>query len=494
MLQDQTTSVPPEQFPASPTETTKLHSPGYVINHSELTPKIWGLWLITGAGFALDGFDLFVIGIAFPLLMRYFPELIGNPMLLGLLGAAAPIGAVVGASVFGRLTDTLGRKIISVMNMVFFIIFATLSALSWSVWSLIIFRFMAGIGMGGEYPVNSAYIAEIIPKKHRKKMQVGNFSFQAIGAVSGALVGYIILNAIPEMWTWRLMIGCQAVFSLVLFFFRLRMPESSKWLASQGRKDKAAATLTIITGDKREIKEPHKKKSKFTDIFSQEYLKVTILSSIPWFLMDIAFYGIGIFTPIIITHLFKHVPMDNIIERDIFSIKSTMLVESFLLVGILLAILLIKRVGMMNLQVKGFWGMGIGMLILMLTQFVPNQLLFNVLAFCGFILFYLCLNAGPNPMSFLIPARIFPTKIRATGHGFSAAFAKAGATLGILFFPWMQLKFGVTFTVFLMAMVCFAGAIITQVFVKLIIRDKRAVKLFEKAIQDKTKSKHAKTV
>lgn len=450
-------------------------TPSHVINHTELTPKIWGLWLITGSGFALDGFDLFVIGVAFPLLIRYFSELANNPMLLGLLGAAAPIGAIVGASVFGRLTDTLGRKFISVLNMVFFMIFASLSSLAWSVWSLIAFRFMAGIGMGGEYPVNSAYIAEIIPKKHRKKMQIGNFSFQAIGAVSGALVGVIILEIFPYTWAWRLMIGFQAIFSIILFFFRLNMPESSKWLATQGHKKQAANSLTTMTGDKVKIKESHKKQTKFTDIFNRDYLKLTILSSVPWFLMDIAFYGIGIFTPIIITHLFKHMPMD-IIERDIFSIKGTLLVESFLLVGIALALLLIKKWGMVRLQVRGFWGMGIGMLILMLTQFASNPILYNLLTFSGFILFYLCLNAGPNPMTFLIPARVFPTKLRATGHGFSAAFAKAGATVGIILFPWLQLKLGIKETVLFMAVTCFTGAVITHVFVRLVIKDKKSKK------------------
>jgi len=173
-----------------------------------------------------------------------------------------------------------------------------------------------------------------------------------------------------------------------------------------------------------------------------------------------------------------------------------MLVESFLLIGVILSILLIKKVGMMSLQIIGFWGMGAGMLILMLTQFSSDPLLYNILAFSGFIIFYLCLNAGPNPMTFLIPARVYPTQIRATGHGFSAAFAKAGATLGIILFPLMQLEFGVTITVFMMAMVCFAAAIITQIFVMLIIRDKKNIKgtkVFNKAILDKPKVKHAKT-
>lgn len=443
------------------------------INNSELTPRIWGLWLITGAGFALDGFDLFIIGIALPLLLKEYVTLSSSPFLVGLLAASAPIGAILGAVVFGRLTDTLGRKFILVLNMILFIIFSILCAVAWSVWSLIVFRFIAGIGIGGEYPVNSAYIAEIIPKKYRKQMQVGNFSFQAIGAIAGALTGVIILELLPHVWTWRLMLGIPALFSFILFFFRLTMPESSKWLASQGNKKEAVKTLTDITGTTiKKLNVEHKHKTKFIDIFSKDYIKLTVLSSIPWFLMDIAFYGIGIFTPMILATLFKNTA-NNFIEKDIEAIKGALFINFFLLIGIIIAIILAKKVGMLKLQIRGFWGMGIGMLVLMLSEHLNNSTLYNVLMFSGFTIFYLSVNAGPNPMTFLIPARVYPTHFRATGHGFAAAFAKAGATLGIIILPWMQANMGIANMALFMAIICFLGAIITQLFTYLIIVDKQ---------------------
>jgi len=457
----------------SPLHHKKHITASKAINSSGLTPRIWGLWLITGIGFALDGFDLFIIGIALPLLFKEYITLSADHFLVGLLAAAAPIGAILGAAVFGRLTDTLGRKFILVLNMILFIIFSILCAVAWSVWSLIVFRFIAGIGIGGEYPVNSAYIAEIIPKKYRKQMQIGNFSFQAVGAIAGALTGVIILELLPYTWTWRLMLGIPALFSFILFFFRLKMPESSKWLASQGNRKEAVKTLTDITGTIiKKLNVEHKQKTKFTDIFSKNYIKLTILSSIPWFLMDIAFYGIGIFTPIILAALFKS-GANNFIEKDVEAIKGALFVNSFLLVGIIIAIILAKKIGMLKLQVRGFWGMGIGMLILMLTEHINNPALCDFFMFSGFILFFLSLNTGPNPMTFLIPARVYPTHFRATGHGFAAAFAKAGATLGIIILPWLQAKVGVANMVLYMAVICFLGAVITQLFTHLIIMDKQ---------------------
>ncbi len=452
------------------------------INEHEMTLKHWGLWLITGAGFALDGFDLFIIGVAMPLLMQQYTWLQSNPFIVGLLGAAAPIGAIIGAAVFGRLTDTLGRKFILLLNMLIFIVFSILCGVAWSVWSLLIFRFIAGIGIGGEYPVNSSYIAELIPKKNRKRMQVGNFSFQAVGAVTGALMGVILLQLTPYVWTWRLMLGVPAVLATILFFFRLGMPESSKWLAAKGKAKKAAKNLSKLSDEKIRLIKEAPKTTKYTDIFKPQFIKLTILSSVPWFLMDIAFYGIGIFTPIILSKLFKY-NAHNFIEEDLHSIKNALFVDLFLLLGIIIAIILVKKKGMVKLSSFGFYGMGVGMLLLMSSNYLLNTPYYTPIIIIGFILFNLCVNAGPNPMTFMIPARVYPTELRATGHGFSGAFAKAGATVGIVLLPWMQDQMGITGMALFMAIICFGGGIITQFFAYLIIRDKQVYK-YQKIIAD----------
>jgi MFS transporter, putative metabolite transport protein len=356
------------------------------INEHEMTLKHWSLWLITGAGFALDGFDLFIIGVALPLILKEYVCLDGMPLLVGLLAAAAPIGAIIGAAVFGRITDKLGRKFILLLNMVIFIIFSILCAGAWSVWSLIFFRFVAGIGIGGEYPVNSAYIAELIPKQNRKRMQVGNFSFQAVGAIAGALFGVIMLNFLPYVWTWRVMLGIPALFSLILFFFRLGMPESSRWLASKGEFSKAEKNLSGINDDEIKLSKQEVSDSKYADIFKPKFAKLTILSAVPWFLMDIAFYGIGIFTPIILDKMFTTGEMD-FIQKDLYAIKGSLFVDVFLLVGVVIAIVLIKRRGMLKLQKIGFYGMGIGMLVLMLSTYYHGSAYYTAIVFIGFILF-----------------------------------------------------------------------------------------------------------
>lgn len=457
------------------------------INEHEMTTRHWGLWLLAGAGFALDGFDLFIIGIAMPIIIQEWTWLNSAPWIVGLTGAAAPLGAIIGASLLGRVTDKFGRKYVMVLDMIIFVIFSILCAFAWSIWALFIFRFIAGIAIGGEYPVNAAYIAELIPKKHRKRMQVGNFSFQAIGLVIGGIFGIIILSLFPHLWTWRLMVGIPAVFAIILFFFRLYMPESPKWLASQGKAKEASKTLSEITHDKIKIIGHQHRDGKFSDLFKPEFLKLTILSSVPWVLMDIAFYGVGIFTPLILDKLFTS-KSSTLIEQNIMAAKSALFVDLFLIIGIIIAIVLIKKKGMLSLSINGFYGMGIGMLILMSSVYMAGTDFYYPLIFGGFMIFYLCVNAGPNPMTFIIPARVFPTHLRATGQGNAAAAAKIGAAIGIIILPVMKSSMGISGMALFMACICFAGALTTQLFSYLVVRDKQLHK-YKKIIEDLRGSK-----
>ena len=260
------------------------------------------------------------------------------------------------------------------------------------------------------------------------------------------------------------------------------MPESSKWLASKGESKKAAKNLSIITDDKIKLTKRIVRKTKYTDIFKPNFFKLTVLSAVPWFLMDVAFYGIGIFTPSILSKLFKNTA-HNFIEKDLHSIQAALFVDIFLVIGIVIAIILIKKRGMVKLSSFGFYGMGIGMLLLAFSIHLLNTPYYTPIIMIGFIMFYLCVNAGPNPMTFMIPARVYPTELRATGHGFSAAFAKTGATVGIVLLPWMQNQMGIFGMALFMAVVCFSGGIITQFFAYLIIKDKQVYK-YQKIIAD----------
>ncbi len=112
---------------------------------SALSPLHWKIWGLSAMGIFLDGFDLFIIGVALPIIVK---DMHPSPAMQGLIAAAAVVGAMIGAFIGGRLTDRFGRKAIYLIDLGFFIIFSVASAFAWDAWSLLILRFLLGIGVG----------------------------------------------------------------------------------------------------------------------------------------------------------------------------------------------------------------------------------------------------------------------------------------------------------------------------------------------------------
>jgi putative MFS transporter len=200
-------------------------------------------------------------------------------------------------------------------------------------------------------------------------------------------------------------------------------------------------------------------------LFQREYISRTVLVSVPWFLMDIATYGIGLFTPVILgaIHLSGH-PGKPVVA-DLYDARGSALIDLFLLVGFLLSLWAVPKFGRIRMQMIGFGGMAAGMLILLVsTKLVGGAPQHVSLVFIGFTLFNLLMNAGPNATTFTLPPELFPTRLRASAGGFAAGFAKLGATLGVFVLPIIKSSFGVPAVLGLMACVSVAGLLVTVIF------------------------------
>ncbi|MDF2529176.1 MAG: ral substrate transporter, partial [Gammaproteobacteria bacterium] len=184
------------------------------------------------------------------------------------------------------------------------------------------------------------------------------------------------------------------------------------------------------------------------------------LTSLSWFLMDIAFYGVGFFTTIILAAM-AFTTQGDFITRATTATHGAAILDIFLVVGIILAILLVDKWGRVKLQALGFFGMAIGLFILAASALLANSPAHLVLVFAGFILFNIMTNMGPNPTTFLLPAELFPTHLRATGHGFASACGKVGAAVGIFFLPVLKALIGLPYTIVILAFACLAGFVLT---------------------------------
>ncbi|PSR32873.1 MAG: MFS transporter [Sulfobacillus benefaciens] len=427
------------------------------LDNAKLSRTHWKVWFLSAMGVFLDGFDLFIIGVALPL--------IGHSMgvsksWIGLVGAAAPLGAMVGAFTLGRYTDKLGRKAMYLFDLLFFVIFAGLSALAWNIESLLAFRFLLGIGIGADYPISSTYVSEFMPKKIRGRMLSGAFSFQAVGALFGAAVGLGILMVHPNPDAWRYMLAIGVIPAVVVMILRTSVPESPRWHMAQGNAEKAQEITRQLTG-KTVMANTVEAKLNYRELFSKKYIRRTVLATVPWFLMDIGLYGIGVFTPTILA-VMAFTGHGSFIHKDILSTQGAVFLDVFLVVGFALSILLIEKWGRIRLQWLGFLGMTAAMVLLAFVG-VPKGSSGMTMAviFLGFALFNIMVNMGPNATTWILPTELFPTSLRASGHGLAAASGKFGAAVGIFLLPVMVKNVGIGPTLAMVAIASFLGLLVT---------------------------------
>ena len=402
-----------------------------------LTPLQRRVWFLSGLGVLLDGFDLFIIGVALPLITMQFAL---SDFDKGMVGAAAVLGAVVGAAVMGHLADHFGRRLLFMIDLLLFVVFAVLSGFAWDLWSLLAFRFLLGFAVGADYPIASSYLAEFMPSSVRGRWMVGAFSFQAIGILLGASLGVLILlSGADQELAWRLMLAAGAIPALIIVFLRRSIPESPEW---------EHATKT------------EEQKPGIRALFAPGLRRRTILAVVPWFLMDIMLYGVGIFTPTILAML-SIGGGDDIMAKDVATTAGTAALDVFLVIGFIIAILLVERVGRMSLQIAGFLGTTVGLLLLASGSLGTQS---NAVILIGFAVFNLMVNTGPNSTTFLVAAEVFPTHLRATGAGLAASAAKLGAVVGIVMLPVMLGSIGLAATMYIIAGASALGMIVTTVF------------------------------
>lgn len=403
-----------------------------------LTAVQWRVWFLSAMGIFLDAFDLFIIAVALPVIGR---DLALGPAALGAIGSAALLGAIVGATLIGRLADCRGRRLMYQIDLWMFVAFSLLSALSPNLVALVAFRFLLGVGIGADYPISSSYVAEFLPAGVRGRLLVAAFSFQAIGALAGATVGLAVLALNPDATAWRYMLVAGCLPALAVVALRRTVPESPRW--EQARTANMATALP------------------YRALFGRDLRRSLVLATVPWFLMDICLYGVGFFTPTILAVL-AFSSQATWIARDIASTEGAMLLDVFLVVGFALAIWLVDRWGRIRLQLLGFAGMTLGMLLLCLGAALPNAAPVHIaLVFAGFALFNLAVNAGPNSTTYLLPAELFPTPLRATAHGLAAACGKLGATVGVFFLPFIRDQWGLSATVLLLSGASALGLLVT---------------------------------
>lgn len=201
----------------------------------------------TGLGFFTSAYDLFIIGYALALINAEWHP---SAAAMGLVGSISLIAVLFGAFLFGAVADRLGRKVIYGLEAFLMVVGALGSAWSGNIVELIVFRFILGLGVGGDYPLSAVIMSEYANREKRGLMVAMTFSAQALGVLAGPAVALALLAAgIDHDIAWRIMLGLGALPTLGVIYLRHTLPESPRWLSRvKGEGQKAAQDVGELLG------------------------------------------------------------------------------------------------------------------------------------------------------------------------------------------------------------------------------------------------------
>ena len=386
------------------------------LDESGVSGLHWRIMLISGMGFFTDAYDLFIIGVVMAILKPLWHP---TPVEIGFITSTALLSSAAGAVVFGRIADLLGRKRIYGIEVLVLAAGAIASALSPNMVWLIVFRIILGFGIGGDYPVSATIMSEFAGKRSRGMLVSLVFAMQAAGLIVGPLLAAALLStSLPMDLIWRILLAAGAVPAMAVFYARRKIDETPRFKLARERRRQKQADALCPEGDFW---------GGFTCLIRNRRWLVRLMGvSFAWFLMDFAYYGNTVSSPLVLAALAPRASLlqNTMTQLWIFLIAATP--------GYFIAAVTMDRLGRKFIQVLGFAVMTVTFGVMGLLPGIQNQVGPFLLIYG---LSYLFTEFGPNATTFVYPAEVFPAGTRTTGHGIAAAMGKIGGFAGVFLFP-----------------------------------------------------------
>ncbi|MBW0528625.1 hypothetical protein O181_068340 [Austropuccinia psidii MF-1] len=419
--------------------------------------------IVSGVGFFTDAYDIFAINIASQMLGYILTQ--GSTLTsnqdLG-VKVATPIGTFCGQLLFGWLADLYGRKRMYGIELMIMIVSTLGQAVSGSgpgvslIGVLIMWRFFMGLGIGGDYPLSATITSEFAAVRIRGRMMTAVFASQGFGQLTAALVALIVVKAFEGPikddqivghsvdYCWRLLIGLGAIPGAVALYFRLTIPETPRYTMDIERDIQRAAgdvDAFLSTGGyshdyqstKIEAEVPKASAGDFFRHYSKwSNFKILFGCAWSWFALDVAFYGLGLNSSIVLKAIgFGSATVGTKTQRIYqslinVSVGNIVLSIAGLIPGYWATFAFIDWWGRKPIQFMGFAALTVLFIIMgsAYHQLVNNAVAVFIVLYCLANFFQ---NFGPNTTTFIVPGECFPTRYRSTSHGIAAASGKLGA-------------------------------------------------------------------
>ncbi|CAN7027918.1 hypothetical protein Bca4012_042923 [Brassica carinata] len=457
--------------------------------------------IISGMGFFTDSYDLFVISLVTKLLGRIYYHNPGSSSpgslpdgISAAVSGVAFAGTFIGQIFFGCLGDKLGRKRVYGLTLVIMTVCSICSGFSLGsdpktvMVTLCFFRFWLGFGIGGDYPLSATIMSEYANKSTRGAFIAAVFAMQGFGILAAGCVSLLVsaifdhqfpspaymvdpaASTVPQAdYVWRIILMLGAVPALLTYYWRAKMPETARYTSLVAKDpEKAASDMSKVLDVDIEAGFAKNDQARVSSdefgLFSKKFLRRHGLhllgTATTWFLLDIAFYSQNLFQKDIFTTigwLPSAKTMNAIQELYQIAKAQTLIALCGTVPGYWFTVALIDWMGRFKIQVLGFSFMTaclIGLAIPYHHWTLPHNRIGFVVLYS--LTFFFC-NFGPNATTFIVPAEIFPARLRATCHGISAASGKAGAMVGSFGFAALVKAVGMKTTLLIMAGISFVG-------------------------------------
>ena len=375
------------------------------------------LLVVAGIGWVFDSMDTGLIAFVLPLLIKEWGL---SATQAGMLGSIGLVGMALGAVAAGTLADRVGRKTVFSVTIVLYSLATGLCAVAPNYELLVLFRFLVGLGLGGELPVAATLVTEYVPGRARGRFMVLLESFWAVGWLLAALIAYFIIPVTG--WRTAFLIGAlPALYTMVI---RMHLPESVRYLLKKGKIEEALKIVSSL--EERCHMEPRplevtgkdvaeETKGSFTSLWTSRFIKRTVMLWLVWFGIVFSYYGVFMWLP-------------SLVFKQGFTVVKTfeyvLVMTLSQLPGYAAAAWLVDRLGRRYTLSLFLLGSGIA------SYFFGHAETVTALLCWGATMSFF--NLGAWGVIYTYTPELYPTEIRGLGCGWATGFGRVGGMVAPL--------------------------------------------------------------